>query len=160
MRSSSKALLWVALLLGLIVVGVVLLRAPNVPDQVQITDQLEAARAAGEAHDVNGIMRVVSDKFHSADIPSPIQLRFLLNKVQGNEAVRVTQSIPVVSVQGDTATSTSHLRIATAAGNQVVYDHDVTIQWAREDGNRLGVIPTKVWRAVSADVGSFFGAGG
>jgi hypothetical protein len=157
MKSSSKALLVIAFVLGLIALGMVLLRAPDVPDQVQITNQLETARAAGEAHDVNGVMRIVSSKFHSSDIPSPIQLRFLLNRVQGNEAVRVTQSIPVVSVQGDTATSTSHLRIARAADNQVVYDHDVTIQWAREDGNRLGVIPTKVWRAVSADVGNFFG---
>ena len=71
--------------------------------------------------------------------------------------MRITQSIPVISVQGDTATSTSHLRIATAADNRVVYDHDVTLQWAREDGNRLGVIPTKVWRVVSADYGGGFG---
>ena len=157
MKSSSKALLGIALALGLIALGVVLLRAPNVPDQVQITNQLEAARAAGEAHDVSGVMRIISDKYHDSNVPSPVHLRFLLNKVQGNEAVRVTQSIPVVSVQGDTATSTSHLRIATATGDRVVYDHDVTIQWAREDGNRLGVIPTKVWRAVSADYGSFLG---
>ncbi len=156
MKSSSKALLGVALVLGLIALGVVLLRAPNVPDQVQIIDQLEAARAAGEAHDVNGVMRIVSDKYHDSNVPSPVQLRFLLNRVQGNAAVRVTQSIPVVSVQGNTATSTSHLRIATAADNRVVYDHDVTIQWAREDGNRLGVIPTKVWRVVGAEYESFF----
>ncbi len=156
MKSSSRALLGLALVLGLLVVGVVLLRAPDVPDQVQITNQLEAARAAGEAHDVNGVMRIVSDHYHDPNVPSPVQLRFLLNKVQGNEAVRVTQSIPVVSVQGDTATSTSHLRVVTAE-NHVVYDHDVTLQWAREDGNRLGVIPAKVWRVVSADYGNFFG---
>lgn len=157
MKSSSRALLGIALVLGLIALGVVLLRAPNVPDQVQITDQLEAARAAGEAHDVSGIMRIVSDHYHDPNVPSPVQLRLLLNKVQGNDGVRVTQSVPVISVQGDAATSTSHLRIATTAGNRVIYDHDVTIHWAREDGNRLGVIPTKVWRAVSADYGSFFG---
>lgn len=157
MKSSSRALLWVALLLGLIVIGVVVLRAPDVPDQVQITDQLEAARAAGEAHDVSGVMRIVSDKYHDPNVPSPIQLRFLLNKVQGRDGVRVTQTVPVINVQGDTATSTSHLRIATTTDNRIVYDHDVTIQWAREDGTRLGFIPTKVWRAVSADYGSFFG---
>jgi len=156
MKSSSKVLLGIALALGLFALGVVLLRAPNVPDQVQIANQLEAARAAGEAHDVGGIMRIISDKYHDPNVPSPVQLRFLLNRVKGNEAVRVTLSIPVVSVQGDMATSTSHLRIATATDDRVVYDHDVTIQWAREDGNRLGVIPTKVWRVVSADYGSFF----
>jgi len=156
-KSSSKALLWVAALLGLIVAGVVLLRAPNVPDQVQIADQLEAARAAGEAHDVNGVMHIISEHYHDPNVPSPVQLRFLLNKVQGNNPVTITQSLPVISVQGDMATSTSHLRIVSAVDNRVIYDHDVTAQWAREDGNRLGVIPTKVWRVVNADYGSFFG---
>jgi len=154
MKTSSKLLLGLAL--GLIALGIVLLRAPTVPDQVQITNQLEAARSAGEAHDVGGIMRIISDKYHDPNVPSPVQLRFLLNKVQGNKPVRVTQSIPVISVSGDTATSTSHLRV-TAAGDQVVYEHDITIQWAREDSSRLGFIPTKVWRAVSADYGNLLG---
>lgn len=156
MKTSSKLLLGLAFALGLIALGVVLLRAPVVPDQVQITNQLEAARAAGEAHDIGGIMRVVSEKYQDPNVPGPTQLRFLLNKVQGNKPVRVTQSIPIISVSGDTATSTSHLRI-TAEGDQVVYEHDVTLQWAREDGKRLGVIPTKVWRIVHADYGPLFG---
>ncbi len=156
MKTSSKILLGLAFALGLAALGIVLLRAPTVPDQVQITNQLEAARAAGEAHDVGGIMRIISAKYHDPNVPSPVQLRFLLNKVQGNEPVRVTQSIPVISVQGDAATSTSHLRVTTGEG-RVVYDHDVTIQWAHEDGNRLGFLPTKVWRAVGADYGSFLG---
>ena len=156
MKSSSKVLLALALVFGLIVAGVILLRAPDVPDQVQITNQLEAARAAGEAHDVGGIMRIVSDKYHDSNGASPVQLRLLLNKVEGNEAVRVTQSIPVISVQGDMATSTSHLRVVTA-DNQKLYDRDVRITWAREDGTRLGVISTKVWRVVSADYGSLLG---
>lgn len=157
MKSSSKVLLGLALALGLIMLGVVLLRAPSIPDQVQITNQLEAARAAGEARNVNGIMRIVSDRYHDPNVPSPIQLRFLLDKVQGNQAVRVTQSIPVISVTGDTATSISHLKVATTMDNRIVYDQDVKIQWAREDGARLGFVPTKVWRVVSADYGSFFG---
>lgn len=157
MRSSSITLLWLAAVLGAIVVAVVLLRAPSLPDQVQITNQLEAARAAGEAHDINGVMGIISEHYHDPNVPSPVQLRFLLNRVQGNAPVTITQSIPVVSVQGDTATSTSHLRIVSAADGRVVYDHDVTLQWARENGNRLGVIPTKVWRVVSADYGSFLG---
>lgn len=157
MKSSSKILLGIALLLSLIVAGFFLLRTPEIPDNVQIATQLEAARAAGERHDVNGIMRIVSQHYHDPNVPSPIQLRFLLNKVQGNGSVRVTQSIPIISVQGDTATSTSHLTITTTLDSRVVYDHDVTIQWAREDGTRLGVIPTKIWRAVSADYSSPLG---
>lgn len=157
MKSSSKILLGIALLLALTVAGFLVLRAPVIPDNVQIANQLEAARAAGEAHDINGVMRIFSQHYHDSNIPSPIQLRYLLNKVNGSDPVRITQSIPTISVQGDTATSTSHLRIVTAADNRVLYDHDITLHWAREDGTRLGVIPTKVWRAISADYGSFFG---
>ena len=157
MKPTSKILLSVALLLLLIIAAIVVLHQPTVDDRVQIANQLEAARSAGERHDVSGIMRVVSEKYHDPNVPSPIQLRFLLNKVQGNEAVSVTQSLPVITVTGDTATSISHLRVVAATDNRVVYDHDVTIQWVREDGTRLWVLPTKVWRAVSADYGSFLG---
>lgn len=157
MKPISKALLSATLLLLLLIAAIVVLRQPTVDDQVQIASQLEAARAAGERHDVGGIMQIVSEKYHDSNVPSPIQLRYLLNKVQGNEAVNITQSLPVITVAGDTATSTSHLRIVIASDNRVAYDHDVTIQWAREDSTRLGVIPTKVWHAVSADYGNFFG---
>jgi hypothetical protein len=155
MKPASKILLSAALFLLLVIAAVVVLHQPAVDDRVQIGNQLEAARAAGERHDVGGIMRIVSEKYHDPNVPSPIQLRFLLNKVQGNEAVIVTQSLPVITVNGDTATSTSRLRVVAATGSSVVYDHDVTIQWVREDSTRLWVIPTKVWRAVSADYGSF-----
>ncbi len=156
MKSSSKALLGLAALLLLAVVAVVLLRAPNVPDQAQIVQQMETARAAGERRDINGFMAVVSPRYHDSNVPSPVQLRFLLNRLQGSGQVSVTQTVPVVDVQGDTATTTNHLRIVTAEG-RVLYDHDVALQWKREDGTRFGVLPTKVWRIVTGDYGSPFG---
>ncbi len=156
MKSSSKALLGLAALILLIVVGVVLLRTPSVPDQTQITQQMEAARAAGEQHNVSGLMQVVSSHYHDANVPSPVQLRFLLSRMQGNGPISVTQTVPVVDVRGDDATTTNHLRIVSADG-RTLYDHDVTLQWKREDGTRLGVLPTKVWRIITADYGSPFG---
>ena len=156
MKSSSKALLWLALLLALIGVVLVLLFQPQPPDQAQIASQLEAARAAGERQDVSGVMKIISEKYHDANVPGPTQLRFILNKVmQGNGSAQITQSIPVISLQGDTATSTSHLRVVTLPDNRIVYDHDVTMQWKREDGTKFWVVPTKVWRVVSADYGGF-----
>lgn len=157
MKSSSKALLWLALLLALVIAGVALLLQPAPPDQVQITSQLETARAAAERHDIGAVMKIISEKYHDPNFSNPTQLRFFLGKVQSNEPTQITQSIPVVSIAGDTATSTSHLRVVTTTNNQVVYDHDITIHWQREDGARFGVIPTKVWRAVSADYGSVMG---
>ena len=156
MKSSSKVLLGLAALLLLIIVAVVLLRAPTVPDQTQIVQQMETARAAGERHDINGFMAVVSPKYHDANVPSPVQLRFLLNRMQGNGPVSVTQTVPVVDIHEDDATTTNHLRIVTAGG-RTLYDHDVTLQWKREDGTRFGILPTKVWRIVTADYGSPFG---
>lgn len=154
MKRSSKALLWLAQFLVLIIIGLVVFLQPTPPDQTQISQQLEAARAAGEAHDVNGIMRMISDKYHDPNVPSLVQLRFILNRyLRGSEPVQVTQSIPVMSITGDTAISTSHLRVVSTADNRVLYDHDVTLHWTREDGTRLLIMPTKVWRVTSADYG-------
>lgn len=155
MKPSSKILLWLALILVFIVAAFIFLRQPPVSDQVQIAQQLETARAAGERHDVGGVMSIFSATYHDANVPSPVQLRFLLNKVQGSEPVKITQSLPVISVSGDAATSTSHLEVVSQATNQVLYSHDITAQWKREDANRYLVIPTKVWRITSADYGSF-----
>ena len=157
MKQSSKALLWFALLLAMMVIGAVLFFLPSPPDEVQITSQLEAARAAGERHDIGGVMKIISEKYHDSNGLNPIALRTYLDKYAGNGPVQVTQSIPVVGIQGDTATSTSHLRVVTTADNRVVYNQDVTIHWQREDGAKFGVIPTKVWRAVSADYGGILG---
>ena len=155
MKPSSKILLWLALILVFVVAAVLFLRQPPVSDAAQIAGQLEAARAAGERHDINGVMSVISPNYHDAYVPSPIQLRFLLNKVRGSEPVTITQSLPVISVSGDTATSTSHLTITSQADNHVLYSHDITAQWKKEDANRYLIIPTKVWRITSADYGSF-----
>ncbi len=155
MKPLSKILLWLALLLVFIVAAFVFLRQPAMTDQAQIAGQLEAARAAGERHDVGGVMGIISQNYHDANVPSPVQLRFLLNKVQGSEPVKITQSLPVISVSGDTATSTSHLQILSSVDSRILYSHDVTAQWKREDANRYLIIPAKIWRITSADYGSF-----
>lgn len=155
MKSSTKALLWLALLLSVVAVVLFLAFQPMPPDQIQIASRLEQARAAGERQDINGVMQIVSEKYHDSNIPSPVQLRFLLNKMMGGQTVQINQSIPVVSLQGDTATSVSHLHVVTVPDGRVVYDHDVTMQWNREDGAKFLVVPTKVWRVESADYGGF-----
>jgi hypothetical protein len=155
MKPSSKVLLWLALILVFVIAALVLLRQPPIPDQAQIAGQLETARAAGERHDVGGVMSIISSQYHDANVPSPVQLRFLLNKVQGSESIKITQSLPVISVSGDTATSTSHLTVVSVSDGAVLYSHDITAHWQREDANRFLIIPTKVWRILSADYGSF-----
>lgn len=155
MKPLSKILLWLALVLVFIVAAVLLLRQPPVADAAQIAQQLETARADGEKHDVGGVMSIISPSYHDANVPSPVQLRFLLNKVQGSKPVKIVQSLPVISVSGDTASSTSHLQIISQADNHVLFSHDITAQWKKEDANRYLILPTKVWRITSADYGSF-----
>ena len=161
MKVTLKILLNVALVLGLIVLGVVILQAvrpaPRVPDSVQIASQLEEARTAVESRDILAVTQIVSHKYHEPKASRRTQVRAhaplssLLYKLQGSDGVRVTQTAPIITVQGDVATSTSHVRITMPPADRVIYDGDVTIHWAREDGTRLWVVPAKVWRAVSAD---------
>ena len=155
MKPSSKILLWVALLLVFVVAAFIFLRQPQVSDQAQIGQQLELARAAGERQDTRGVMSIISADYHDANVPSPVQLRFLLNKVRGSQTVKITQSLPVISVSGDTATSTSHLEVVSQSENRTLYSHDIVAQWKREDTNRFLIIPSKTWHIVSADYGSF-----
>ena len=138
-----------------VVAALIFLRQPPVSDQAQIAQQLETARAAGEKHDIDGVMSIISADYHDANIPSPVQLRFLLNKVRGSEPVHIVQSLPTITNSGDTATSVSHLEVDSVSGSQVLYSHDITAQWKREDANRFLIIPAKVWRITSADYGSF-----
>ncbi len=155
MKPSSKILLWLALILLFVVAAFLFLRQPPVSDQAQIAQQLESARAAGERQDTRGVMSIISANYHDANVPSPVQLQFLLNKVRGSQPVKITQSLPVISVSGDTATSTSHLEVISPADGHTLYSHDIVAQWKREDANRYLIIPTKVWRITSADYGSF-----
>ncbi len=155
MKPSSKVLLWVALLLLFAVAAFVLLRGPQESDQAQIAGQLEAARSAGERQNIGGVMKVISADYHDQNIPGPTQLRFLLNKVRGTQAVKITQSLPVISVSGDAATSTSHLEVISVGDGRVLYSHDLVAQWKREESPRLLIFPGNTWRIVSADYGSF-----
>ncbi len=156
MKQSSKYLIGLAFGLALLGIFLFLKYQPSPPDQTQIAAQLEAARAAGEQRDVGAVMKIISEKYRDSSVPGPIQLRFLLNKVvKADGTAQITQSIPVIALDGDMATSTSHLRIITAPEGRVVYDHDVTMHWQREDGTKLWVVPTKVWRVVSAEYGGF-----
>ena len=155
MKPSSKILLWVALLLAFVIAAFVFLRPSAVSDQAQIGQQLELARAAGERQDTGGVMSIVSPSYHDANVPSPVQLRFLLNKVRGNQPVKIIQSLPVINVSGDTASSTSHLEIVSQSDGHTLFSHDIVAQWKREDTNRFLIIPSKTWHIVSADYGSF-----
>lgn len=153
MRSSSKLALGLVVVLALALVGSLALRQPPVPDQDQIAAQLESARAAAEAHDSGGIMKIISADFQG---PAPISnvdsLHFALGRVlRQSGRVSVAFSPPDVAVRGDTATSASVLTVRSAETGQTLFSRPVTLDWRREDGHRLLVLPAKVWRVTGTD---------
>ena len=153
MKQSSKTLLGLAVLLALALAAFLIWNQKPPSDREQILAQLEAARAAAEAHSAGGIMQIVSADYHDPLFNNDRLALFLRKTVnsKNSEAVRVALTPPNVQAQGETATTTSHLTVVSTATNQTQYEGDVTLHWKREDGHRLLVFPAKVWRVVSAD---------
>ncbi len=154
MQQSSKIALTVA---GLIVIALILffaLRQPQLSDQEQIAAQMDTARNAAMHHDTRGIMSVISADY-KGQTPADgnvDELHLLLSRALGKAgALDVALSTPSTSIQGDTATSTTHLSVRTREDGATRYDQNVTLHWKREDGTRLLLFPAKVWRIVSAD---------
>lgn len=154
MQQSSKAALAIAAALVLALVMFFALRQPAPSDQQQIVAQMDAARTAAVHHDTRGIMSVISADY-KGQTPADgnvDELHLLLSRSLGKSgSLDVALAVPSVTVQGDTATSRTHLSVRTRADNLARYDQDVTLHWRREDGTRLLVFPAKVWRIVGAN---------
>ena len=155
MKPSSKRILGIVAALAVALAVLILLRLPGPSDQDQILAQLESARAAGERHNVGGIMKIISADYHgSTSFDSNVdELHFFLAKMvgRGGEAVQVSLTAPSVRVHGDTADSTSQVTVRPSGGGPPLYNAPVTMHWKREDGTRWLVLPAKVWRVVGAD---------
>jgi len=154
MQQSSKRVLAIA---GVIVVALILffvLHQPQPSDQEQIVAQMDAARSAATRHDTSGIMKVISADY-KGQTPADgnvDELHLLLSRSLGKAgALDIALTPPAISVQGDTATSRSHLTVRTREDGNLRYDQNVTLHWKREDGTRLLVFPAQVWRIVGAD---------
>lgn len=151
MKRSSKIVLGVVALLLVVFAVYFIVRQPPLSDQDQIIGQLETARAAAERHDAGGITAVVSTDFKSEAIANKQQLYFYLARAFRNSGkLRVVLSAPTVVVQGDSATSTCQMTVYNLDRVGPRFDQPVTLNWRREEGRRLLVLPTRVWRIVGA----------
>lgn len=152
MQSSSKRALGVVVALTLALVAYLALRQPPIPDQDQIAAQLKSAQAAAQAHDSGGIMKVISADFKGPDPISNVDsLHFYLGQaLHRSGRIQVTFSPPDVVVQGETATSASQLTVRSLETGGTLFSQPVTLNWRREDGHRLLILPAKVWRVVGA----------
>ena len=155
MKPSSKRILVVAAVLMAALAVLILLRLPQPSDQDQILAQLETARAAGEHHNVGGIMKIISGDYHGSTAfdSNVVALRFFLGKTlgRGDTPVQVSLSPPSVQIHGDTADTVGQVTVRPAEGGPPLYDAPVTMHWKREDGTRWLVFPAKVWRVVGAE---------
>ena len=152
MQTSSKRVLGLVVVLALALIVSLALRQPAIPDQDQIAAQLESARAAAEAHNAGGIMQIISAGFKGPDPISNVDsLHFYLGQaLHRGGRVQVTFSAPSVAIQGDTATSASQLTVRSVETNQVLFSQPVTLNWRREAGHRMLILPAHVWRVVGA----------
>ena len=106
-------------------------------------------------------MQIISANYKDAQGLNNEQLAlFLRRALRRSRDVQVSLSPPRTDVQGDTATSVSTVRVRQGDSLQPLYNAPVTFHWKREDGTRLLVIPTKVWRIVGADYSGGFGDAG
>ena len=152
MQTRSKMLLAAAGLLAVLLVVYVAATRPGPTDQEKIAAQTEVLRAAAENHSASQAMSVVSADYHDSLVSNTDQLNLFLRRTMGQGgAVQVQFINPVVTIQGDTATSQGHLRAASVQGGAVLADQDITLHWRRESGHRMLVFPDSVWRLISAD---------
>ncbi|BDI32149.1 hypothetical protein CCAX7_42000 [Capsulimonas corticalis] len=152
MQQRSKILLAAAGVLTA-VLGVYLIASRPAPSDNEMIDaQTQTLIEGAERHSVSQVMSVVSAEYHDATVSNTDQLNFFLRRVVGQAGpVDVQFFSPIVTIEGDTATSKGHLHAVSAPGGAVLTDQDVTLHWKRETGHRLLVFPTPVWRLTSAE---------
>ena len=152
MQPRSKMLLASAGILAAVLVIYIAATRPGPSDSALIAAQTETLRTAAERHSVSQVMSVVSADYQDTLLSNTDQLKFFLRRVVGQAGpVRVEFTNPVVTIEGETATSKGHLRAISAQGDAVLTDQDVTLHWKRESGHKLLVFPSPVWRLTSAD---------
>lgn len=153
MRKSSKWALAAAAILILALFAAILFKQTPISDQDQIAAQLALGAAAAQNHDAGGIMKLVSADFKG---PYPISNTdsldlALIRALRNSGRLRITMSTPSVAVAGGTAISTSQLVVQDKESSQTLFNEPLTLDWKREDGRRLLVLPTKMWRVVGTN---------
>ncbi len=151
MKKSSKISLATALGLAVVLAVFLFLRQPGPPDAVQIQAQLTAAQDAAARRDAGGVLRIISGRYRDSHLNGD-QLRLLLFRaLRDSGPIDVTVSTPQIHVEGESADSTSTITVRSRDNSQTAFNKAVTLHWRREEGHRLLVFPTHVWRVVGAD---------
>lgn len=121
-----------------------------------INAQIQTAVNGAENHSIGSIMSVVSSSYQDDNGMTDDGLRLMLGHAfDGSGRVSVTVSPPVIKVNGDTATSDCNLTVTDSdVGRQPIFDHTLRLNWTKEPGHHLLIIPTTVWRVTKADYGS------
>lgn len=150
MQTKSKRLLTAAAVLMIALVIYLFATAPLPPDQKQISDAIENARAAVQRRSSTGVMSVVSDTYKDDNFANVEQLHFVLGHAfHSSGPIAVTVDGTSILVHGDSAQSTSDLTIKSLDGTTWC-DCNVNLTWKRESTHRLLFFPSTAWRVVSA----------
>ena len=154
MKKSSLALLGLLLVLIVGLTAFFLTHQPQPSDTDQIRAQIDSATTAAGNRDAGGVVSILSSDYKDSMNTKQRLYAILLRAFHDAGPVVISSSPPGIQLQGETATSTSHLTLRGRDSGEVYYDKTVTLTWKREEGKRFFVIPVKVWRVVGAEYGA------
>jgi hypothetical protein len=154
MRTSSKVLLAVVAVAAVVLIVLSLRHKPLSP-QAQITAQIDSAVTAANRHNAGGVMTIISEHYRDDNgFNTDAVHALLVRSMKGQPTERVSMPNSVITVQGDTATSTGFLTVQDTQSGSTLYSHEVTLQWQKEPSRSFLIFPTDVWRVVGASYGS------
>jgi hypothetical protein len=149
MQTKSKIVLILVVFAAIAIIVKVALSTPEVPDAVQIQNQINAATAAANDHNPGGVMTIISDSYTDDGGNNSERLGFLLRRGMSNASSLLVQSAPAtIAVAGNTATSTSYITVT--ANRQMVFSQSIQINWHKETTRRYLVFPGEMWRVTGS----------
>ena len=153
MRTSSKILLVVAIVAVVALVALLFRHSP-IPDQQQIANQMDSAVNAANAHNVGGIMAVISADYRDDNGYNVDLLHALLTRgLRDTPGLHASLSSPQITVNGDQASSTAFLTVVDQQSGHTLYSQEITLQWRKEHAHAFLIFPTDEWLVVGASYG-------
>jgi hypothetical protein len=144
-----RTAIWTAVvLIILIYVTVAYATLDRRSDLEQINALVLRGIEAVQHRDVTASVSCISPNYHDDAGMDYDRLRIMLAQAMANEPnYIITTSNPVVRAGTGGATVTLHVTLKRPIG-LVFYDHDVTLELAKEEAYHMLIMPTTQWRVI------------
>jgi hypothetical protein len=119
-------------------------------DEVKIRSLIEDTVAAIGKRDLGGTMRCVSENYRDAEELNRDRLRMLVAQAfRAEPEYTASADVRTLSVEGDSAVVFLRAVVKSRLGESI-YNRELVLSFRRESGRHALIVPTKVWRVVSA----------